>query len=226
MKRQFLKIGHRGHGAGYGENTSLSIHLGLLTGADGVEYDVRITKDEQIVLMHDKEIIRTTDGTGKVSDYTYEELRQFNAGYRDCVPLLENVFRLFGYCFHNIELKENVGKEVAQLVMKYGIQDRVLVSTFNWDDLFPFAGTEIPTALLADADKVHELREKGFILTALTRGAKAVNPHFSTVTASLVKLAHEAGLKVYPWTVDEPDDIARMKECGVDGIISNYPERL
>ncbi len=226
MKRSFLKIGHRGRGQDYGENTILTIHLGVLAGADGVEYDVRKTRDGKIVLIHDDTIDRTTDGTGKVSDYTYEELSQFNAGYQSCIPLLENVLRLFNHCFHNIELKEPIGEDVLKLITKHIPEERVLVSSFNWDDLTPFVFTNIPTALLAGEEKVRELGEAGCVAAALARGGKAINPHFSVTTPSLVALAHKHGLKVYVWSVNEPDDIARMKKIGVDGIISDYPERL
>ncbi len=220
---KILKIGHRGHGVGYGENTSLAIRLGLLAGAAGAEYDVRMTKDGKIVLMHDLDISRTTNGTGKVSDYTYEKLQKFNAGYGDCVPLLENVLHQFSGFIHNIELKENIGEQVVRIVKRCEMTDRVLVSTFNWDDLAPFAGTGIPTALLADADKVRGLGEHAFVAEALRRNAKAVNPHFTAVTQSLINYAHRFKIKVYPWTVNEPQDIARMKALGADGIISDYP---
>lgn len=221
----FLKIGHRGHGTGYGENTLLLIDLGLRAGADGVEYDVRKTKDGKIVLIHDETVDRTTDGTGKVADYTYEELKRLNAGYREHVPLLVDVLRRFNYCFHNIELKEPVGEDVLPLITKYLPRDQVLISSFNWDYLACFAFTNIPTAFLADGGKVRELGESGFVAAALTRGVKALNVHFSAITPSLVKLAYKHKLKVYAWTVNQPKDIQRMKQRGV-GIISDHPERL
>lgn len=226
MKNVFLKIGHRGNGAGYGENTALSINLALLAGADGIEYDVRKTKDGQIVLMHDENIWRTTNGGGKVSHHTYEKLKQLNAGYGECIPLLDDVFRRFGNCFHNIELKENIGEKVIHLVTKHGMTERVLVSSFNWSDLIPFSETEIPTALLAGEEEVQKWGESGILNYASYYKASAMNISFKAVTPSLVELAHKYALKIYPWTVDEPNDIALMKKYGVDGVISNYPERL
>lgn len=222
----FLKIGHRGHGIGSGENTLLLIDLGLRAGADGVEYDVRKTKDGKIVLIHDETVDRTTDGTGKVADYTYEELKRLNAGYREHVPLLVDALHQFNYCFHNIELKEPVGEEVLPIITKYLPRDQVLVSSFNWNALAVFALTNVPTAFLADGGKIRELGESGFVAVALARGAKALNINFSAITPSLVKLAHKHNLKVYAWTANERGDIMRMKQRGVDGIISDYPERL
>lgn len=226
MKNSPLKIGHRGCGKGYGENTALSIHLGLLAGADGIEYDVREAKDGTIVLIHDDTIDRTTTGAGKVSDYTYAELRQFNAGYKESIPLLENICSLRRHCFHNIELKEAIGEEVLPIITKYLHPDQVIISSFNWDDLALFVPTEIHTALLADEEKVQDMGDYGFITEAVHRGATAINPHFTAATPSLVELAHKHGLQVYVWTVNEPKDIARMKKIGVDGIISDFVERL
>lgn len=226
---EFLKIGHRGCGKGYGENTMLSLELALRAGANGIEYDVRKTKCGRIVLMHDETLRRTVkNGIGKVSAYTYAELKSFDAGYGECVPLLSGVLQGFKMCFHNIELKENVGPEVVELIKKYKLQDQVLVSSFDWGSLAPVAQAGIPIALIADAQKIKEMGENGFIRTAVNLGATAINPHFSAVTPSLMLLAYteSAALKIYPWTVDEPFDIARMKQMGVDGIISNFPERL
>jgi glycerophosphoryl diester phosphodiesterase len=226
---EFLKIGHRGCGKGYGENTMLSLELALRAGAQGVEYDVRKTKCGRIVLMHDETLSRTVkNGIGKVSAYTYAEIKSFNAGYGESIPLLSGVLQGFKTCFHNIELKENVGPEVVQLIKRYKLQDQVLVSSFDWDSLAPVAQAGISIALIADAQKIKEMGENGFVRTAVNLGATAINPHFSAVTPSLILLAYmeDTALKIYPWTVDEPNDIAQMKKMGVDGIISNFPERL
>ncbi len=225
-----LKIGHRGNGASYGENTMLSFKLAFLAGANGIEYDVRATKDGQLVVVHDETVNRTTNGAGAVSDYTYEELRQLNAGFIERIPLFEEVlFKFHDKAFQNVEIKDKrIAEKILHTIECYGPPDakNILVSAFDWDELKPITLANIPTALLADKEKIDELGEYGFITEASRRGASAINPEFTAVTPSLIFLARKAGLKVYSWTVDEPNDIARMKEFGVDGIISNYPKRL
>lgn len=226
MEKTFLKIGHRGNGAGYGENTLDGIHHAYLAGANCCEYDVRMTRDRITVLMHDPNINRTTNGTGRVRDYTYDELEKFNAGYGDTIPTLENVFRHFDYRFHNIELKEPIGKEVLELIIKYALEDRVFISSFNWDDLSIFRGTTIPTALLVDKEKINALGHVRLVEEAVSRGVFAINPHYLALTPSLISLAHQKDIRIYPWTVNKPKTVALLKSWGVDGIISDFPERL
>lgn len=225
MKKSFLKIGHRGHGEGYGENTMLSFELALRAGANGIEYDVRKTKDGKLVVIHDATIDRTTNGKGKVSDYAYEELLQFNAGYREHIPLFEDVLLKFrDRVFQNIELKEKgVAQDVLCILQKnLGDNDGILVSSFDWNELAPITLANIPTSLLAD----ELLSEYGFIAKALSCDANAVNPSFGATTPALVAHAHGHSISVYVWTVNEKSDIKRMKCLGVDGIISDFVERL
>jgi glycerophosphoryl diester phosphodiesterase len=207
----------------------LSFDLAVRAGATGIEYDVRKTKDGRIVVHHDEAIDRTTNGTGKVRDLAYHELRKFNAGFGECVPRFEDVlYRFRERIFQNIELKEpGMSEEIIEILS--GIQDiekYILVSSFEWNELVPFASARIPTALIADKETIQNRGEHGLINEAQYRGANAINPHFSETTPALVELSHKYNLGVYVWTVNEPNDIARMKKLGVDGIISDFAERL
>lgn len=232
MKKSFLKIGHRGRpgNSRYGENTVLSFELAIRAGANAIEYDIRKTKDGKLAVTHDDAISHTTNGTGKVSDYTYEELLRFNAGYGERIPLLEDVVRQFHErVFQNIEIKETgIAGEVLKILSGVkGIETGILVSAFDWNELTVFATQEqIPTALLAEEENIEKLGEYGFILRALRHGASAINPSFTATTPSLIALAHKHDLNVYPWTVNEKSDIECMKYMGVDGIISDFVERL
>lgn len=229
MRRAFLRIGHRGCGEDYGENTILSFELAVRAGANGIEYDVRETKDGQIVVIHDDTIDRTTNGKGKVSDHTYEELLQFNAGYRERISLFEDVLLKFrDRIFQNIELKEKgIAQKVLGILQKnLGDNNGILISSFFWSELTPISSANMPTALLADEATIRALSEYGFIARALRYGANAVNPSFEATTPALVAHAHGHNISVYPWTVNKKTDIALMKFMGVDGIISDYPERL
>lgn len=233
MKRHGLqRIGHRGRPGNprYGENTPLSFDLAFRAGATGIEYDVRKAQDGQLVVIHGDTLDHTTNGTGKVSDYTYKELCDFDAGYGEHIPLFEDMlYRYHERGFQNVEIKEKgIAEKILDIIECFVPSDPkdILVSSFDWDELYVFRRTIIPVALLADTDTVNTFTEEGFIHEALERSTSAINPHFTAVTQSLVELAHKAGLKVYPWTVNEEADIARMKELGVDGIISDLVERL
>jgi len=238
-----LRIGHRGH-PGFprtGENTIESFEEAMAHDANAIEYDLRRTKDGRIVCFHDDTMERITGMPGLISDYAYEELAALDAGYGRRIPLLEDVLKQIGKrAVHNIELKETgLAEEVLKLVVKYGLCGCVFVSAFDarhdrsvangtatWDDLGVFPPCGIPIALLAGEARIARLGEQGFVAAALVRHASAVNPPLASATRSLVELAHEADLKVYVYTVNEPDDIARMISIGVDGIFSDFVERL
>src|SRR5438552_3705606 len=132
-------FGHRG-APGYprsGENTAVSFRKALEWSATGVEFDVRRCADGQLVVIHDETIDRTTSGRGRVADLTYHEMRQFEAGFGEPVPLLTDVLDEFGaQCLLNIELKEaGIASEVKRLVLERRLEGHVIISAFEWQEL-------------------------------------------------------------------------------------------
>lgn len=239
----FLAIGHRGLPGvpRKGENTIESFKGAVKSGANAIEYDLRRTKDGKIVVFHDRTLERITGMPGALADYTYEELSALDAGYGRRIPLFEEVLRQIGArAAYNIELKETgLSEEVLGLIVKYEMQEHAFVSAFDsrddfgkdagtstWDDLAIFPKNGIPVALLAGTDKIDRTGEDGFVAAAIARHASAINPPFTSVTQSLVDLAHAKGLKVYVYTVNEPADIRRMIALGVDGIFSDDVSRV
>ncbi len=215
-----IVFGHRG-APGYprrGENTVGSFKKALLSGATGLEFDVRRSADGRLVVIHDETIDRTTNGKGIVSRLSYEQLRQFDAGDGESIPLLSDVLDRFGsQCLLNVELKvTGIASDVSRLILEKRLEHQVLVSSFDWDDLEALA--PIPIALLSS--KLHDL-----IATARRLGAAAIHPRRELVTPTLITTAHDAGLRVHAWTVNEPAEMIRLKTFGIDGIFTDFPAR-
>lgn len=214
-------FGHRG-APGYprqGENTITSFKRALKYGATGLEFDVRRCADGQIVVIHDDTINRTTNGRGRVSKLTYDQLRRFDAGFGEPVPLLTDVLDEFGGgCLLNIELKETgIADDVKKLVLKRGLERHVIVSSFDWEELAS-AVPEIPIALLAS-------KPRKLVPAALALRAAAIHPQKDIVTSRLVRSAREAKLQINVWTVNDPEDMSKFRDLGADGIFTDFPER-
>ncbi len=236
----FMKFGHRGAPGKprYGENTISSFSKALRTGANALEFDVRRTKDNKIVVIHDLALNRTTNGRGNVCDFNYEDLVSLDAGYGDHIPLLAEVFDLFASsCILNIELKERgLAIDVKKTILERGISESVIVSAFDEDDNDPDSSSswddlavmreEVPIGLLAQKTKIDRMGRAGYVETATRRGAGAIHPHYSAMTPNLVSLAHRAGLRVFVWTANNFLVIAGLKVMGVDGLFSDFPEKL
>ena len=216
-----IVFGHRG-APGYprrAENTIGSFQRALQLGATGLEFDVRRCGDGRLVVIHDETIDRTTNGRGRLADFSYEELRRFDAGGGERIPLLAEVLDQFGpKCILNIELKDlDIAADVKSLVLEKQLQRQVIVSCFDWEELAPL-GREVPFALLAS--KLSKL-----IPAAKDLGAVAIHPRLDLVTAELISKAHDADLRIHVWTVNEPNDIARLRMQGADGIFTDCPDR-
>jgi glycerophosphoryl diester phosphodiesterase len=240
-KRQipFTVFGHRGAPGfpRYGENTIKSFMNAFASGAGGLEFDVRRCADGTLVVIHDETIDRTTNGRGRVRDLTYEQLKKIEVGFGEPIPRLADVLDRFGgRCLLNLELKEKgLATDVKALLMERGIEGDVLVSAFDrddndagstssWEDLRELE-PKIPIALLATRSKLSRLGSREFIDLALQLEATAIHPEKRAVIGKLLTLAHDAGLRVHVWTVNEHDEIAHFRKIGVDGIFSDFPER-
>ncbi len=224
-----LKIGHRGAKGYAPENTLKSFKKALSLNVDAVELDVFTCKSGELVVIHDDKINRTTDGKGYVSDKTLNELKSLDAGEGEKIPLLSEVLDLIsGRIKVNIELKgPNTAKSVNKLI-EYYIKKRswnyedFLISSFNMKELriFRNLNTKVKIGILMKKKPV----EYNQVVKEIE--AHSINLHFKSVTGEFVEDAHRNGLKVYTWTVNDFSDIKKMKELKVDGIFSDFPDRL
>jgi len=224
-----LVIGHRGAMGHETENTLASIQKALDLGVDMIEIDVFKIASGEIVVFHDKTVDRLTNGGGNIENYNLEELQKLVVIGDHSIPLLQDVLDRVGNRVRlNIELKgANTARPVLQLINAYlehqtGILHNFIISSFRWEELQRMRelDKDIPIAILTEDAPLEALP----IAEALN--AEAINPYYRKLNADIVHRIQDAGFKIYPWTVNEIGDIARMKKIGVDGIITNYPERV
>tara|TARA_R100000935_G_C2838041_1_gene169298 strand:+ start:642 stop:1328 length:687 start_codon:yes stop_codon:yes gene_type:complete len=222
------KIGHRGAKGHLTENTLESINIALEMGVDGIEIDVHLCASGELVVFHDFTLDRLSDGFGEVSTKTYEQLQQLTLKGDYKIPLLTEVLNLIeGKCSINIELKGlHTAKPTCAIISEYidkGWEySSILVSSFQENELLEVKkiNSNILIAILSKAS-VAEAIEWAKVLNAT-----AIHPSLGIITRQSVIDAHNEGFNVNVWTVNDVEDIARMIDFGVDGIISDYPDRL
>jgi len=232
MKRPILNIAHRGASGRLPENTIAAFRAAIDAGAVMCELDVQSTRDNALVVIHDKTVDRTTDGSGAVAKMTLAEIKRLDAGARfkdgagrgERIPRLDEVFAATaGKCGLNIELKAvGVEREVAVLISKWNAAETAMVSSFDWRALETMRALDrsIRIGVLGEED-VPKMFD-----AAARLGAYAINPRFDLATRDFCETAHGRGLKVLVWTVDAPEAMRVLIDNGVDGIITDYPERL
>lgn len=229
MNNSFLKIGHRGAKGYLAENTLESIQKAIDLGVDGIEIDVHCCASGQLVVFHDFTLGRMTNGSGEIAKSSLKKLKnlEVNGGFK--IPTLDEVVELVDKkCLLNIELKgRHTALKTCELIDNYIIKKGwnytdFLVSSFQHSELETVHkfNNKIPLAVLTKAN-VEEA-----IAFAKTINAVAIHPDFAVLTPDNVKLAQAKNFKVNTWTVNDNDTIKRMKTYGVNGIISDVPDRL
>ena len=216
--------GHRGAAGIEPENTLLSIRRAIELGVDQIEIDVHLTKDGELVVIHDETVDRTTDGHGYVRDLTFEEIRRLDAGKGEKIPTLREVLNLtMGKVILQIELKGlGTAEPVVETIEEMKAEEWVIVTSFHPDMLSRVhtLNPEIETGLLLVKPEDDPCRK------ALEIGAKAIHINFKYINADLVESAHRKGLKICAWNPDTEEDMLRMIKLGVDTIGSNRPDIL
>jgi glycerophosphoryl diester phosphodiesterase len=227
---------HRGASAHSPENTLSSFNLAVIQGADAIELDVKLSADGYVVVFHDPTLDRTTNGSGRLSHKTLAELRDLDAGvffsdkFRgEKIPLLEEVFEAMGKkTFINIEfknyttLRDQLVEKVCALVVKYGLEDRVLFSSFSAANLkkafrlLPL----VPRGLLAFEGWAGAwARSFGFTFGEYV----ALHPSIHDVNMQEIQRVHRLKRRVHTWTTNNVEEIRQLKEWGADGIYTDDP---
>lgn len=224
-----LVIGHRGAKGHIAENTLPSIKKAMDLGVDGIEIDVFRCASGELVVFHDKTLEKLTNAKGYIETLTLDSLRKVKVLGDYKIPTLQEALELIsGEVLLNIELK---GAQTAvlthELLESYldsgtWTTDKLIISSFNWDELELFyeVNKKVPIAVLTDADPLDA------IPVAKQLQAKAINPNFRSLNAQNVQKIRNEKLLIYPWTVNDPADIQNMIALGVDGIITDFPERV
>ncbi len=238
-KGKILNVSHRGANRVAPENTLAAFEAALEMEADGVELDVMLSKDGEVVVIHDYEVDRTTDGHGRVKDMTLAELKALDAGSwfgeefaGQRIPTLQEAIDLVARRgLINIELKtESLGTDgleakVAQIIKDNDLYDRVIVSSFNPIAIWRIKRIEgrIGTALLYGDEVPFYLRRPW--LAPLIR-ADALHAKHTVITEEYMRWAKRKGYRVNTRTVNDPQEMRRLLDLGVDGIITDVPDVL
>ena len=230
-------FGHRGFSGKYPENTMLAFQKAVELGVDGMEFDVQLTKDGELVIIHDESVDRTTDGHGLVRDMTLEQLRALDAsaGFRGVygvnrIPTLREYFEYIKdkNIVSNIELKTGVfeyhgiEKKVIDMIIEFGLEDSIILSSFNHETIkrCEELAPQIKRGFLTE-DWLFEFGEY-----TSKRNAQCCHPSLRTLRKDNIDEMHSYGLEINTWTVNEYEDIRRLSALGVDALIGNYPDRM
>ena len=228
-KEKLLVIGHRGAMGYETENTLASIQKALDLGVDMIEIDVFKIKSGEIVVFHDERLERLSNAGGNIEEYNIYDLNQVILEGNHKIPMLQDVLKLIdNKVALNIELKGANTADRINFITNYYITKRgwspnnFLISSFNWEELREMRkiNDSIAIAVLTEEEPLVDA-----IAMAKEIDAFAINPWFKKLTQEDVVKIHEGGFKVYTYTVNDNEDIARMREYGVDGIFTNYPDR-
>ncbi|MCT4509771.1 MAG: glycerophosphodiester phosphodiesterase [Tepidibacter sp.] len=228
---------HRGFSGKYPENTMLAFEKAIEIGADGVELDVQLTKDEQVVIIHDETVNRTTGGEGRVQDYTYEELSKLDASYIYTGKYgINKIPTLREYCefvkdkdiVTNIELKTGIfeylgiEEKVWDLIKEYKLEEKVIISSFNHFSILRMKKIApnlkyglLSETWLIDAGKyTHNM------------GVQCYHPLFRNLTNEVVKEIKQYGIEINTYTVNTEEDVRNLINKGIDIVIGNFPDMV
>ncbi len=228
-KSKPLVIGHRGAMGHETENTLASIDKAMELGVDMIEIDVFKIDSGEIVVFHDETVDRLSNSGGNIEEYNIGQIKQLTLDGGHKIPVLQSVLkRINNQVALNIELKGAGTADKVNHIINYYIKNQgwspenFVISSFKWDELKDMRSynKDIQIAVLTEEDPLKALD------VAKELNAMAINPNYKTLTKENTAKIQGEGLKVYTWTVNEPEDIQKMIEFGVDGIITNYPERV
>jgi glycerophosphoryl diester phosphodiesterase len=229
-------IGHRGASLHSPENTLAAFKLAVDRSAVAIEFDVKLTRDQQVVVIHDPNVARTTDGQGLVSKLTLEEIKRLDAGSwfssnfkGERIPILEEVFNTVGMkLFMNIELtnyttpSDPLVSKVVEIVKKKGMEDRVYFSSFLAANLVK-ARALLPDCGIGYLIYAGPARVFQRIFQSPPRSFDSLNPYRGSVTQKMIDHEHELGRRVLAYTVNDPAEMQRLFKLGVDGIFTDDP---
>ena len=230
-------IAHRGYSAAYPENTMLSFRKAVEYKADAIELDVHLSKDGEVMIIHDEALKRTTGKDGLISDYTRSELERINAGKTKDdsfgftpIPSLEEYLSFIKDTglYTNIELKTapvyypGIEEKTVALIRQFGCEKKILFSSFNWLSVLKIRriAPEFPIALLFDGLKLYNIGNE-----MRDMGVECYHPSFRILDDNAVKELHANGRRINVWTVNTVEDIKKCIEWGIDGLITNEVER-
>ncbi len=239
--KKTLNFGHRGFKSRYPENTMISFEKALAVGVDGLEFDVHLSKDGVPVIIHDETLERTCNKSGFVKDLTLAELKTVNAGanfkgtdasksFNEKIPTLEEYFDLVKTknIISNIELKTGVfeytgiEEKVYELIKKYSLQDRCIISSFNHESILRFKkiAPQIKCGFLVDS---WQIAPASYLKQ---HKIECYHPSAYLLTRPFVDELHSNNIEVNAWFGTIQFDYAQVIKTGLDGIITDFPDKV
>lgn len=226
---QLLVIGHRGAKGHLAENTLPSIAKAIELEVDGVEIDIFQCASGELVVFHDKTLEKLTNAEGYIEALDLDSIQRIEVLDGFTIPTLEEVLDLIrGRVILNIELKGSATavktNELLQIYFEREewSSEKIIISSFNWEELriFRQVNDQVPIAILTEDDPLDA------IPIGIELEAVAINPDYKSLNSDNLAKIRKAGFKIYPWTVNDINDINLISNLGVDGIITDFPERI
>ena len=214
-------IGHRGAAGLEPENTLRSFRRAAAEGVDAVELDLRLSRDGRLIMLHDPTVDRTTNGSGPVADMTLDEIQRLDAGLGERIPTLEETLDAIELPIH-AELKTvEAAGPLADLIFARGLAQRVTPISFQAEALrrIKLSLLNLPVGLIVSG-AVYSL------VPALQIGSALVSLEAAYLSAAVVESCREASVHVTAWTVNEPEEMRRVFDLEVDGIVTDRPDLL
>ncbi|MFI5394660.1 MAG: glycerophosphodiester phosphodiesterase [Candidatus Binatia bacterium] len=237
VERSWLRIAHRGASGGAPEHTRRAFERALAVGVDMIELDVQLSRDQELVVMHDHELERTTTGSGLVREHDFADLRALDAGSwfasefagERVMSLREVVLLVDGHVRLNVEIKAPsedwhvLAKELTTLLRRHGQLDRTVISSFEPGAL-QVVRTQASDARLGLLWQAPDLTEAWRWSREVH--AASIHPHWLLVREKFMCAARQHGLQAFVWTVNDVETMRELVRREVDGIISDFPERF
>ncbi|MEJ2283833.1 MAG: glycerophosphodiester phosphodiesterase [Desulfobacterales bacterium] len=248
---KFLVIAHRGGRSLGPENTIFTFKRAVELGADVLEMDLQATSDGALVVIHDRDVDRTTDGKGPVDSFTLSEIKKLDAGFRwspdnsdsyplrskgITIPTLTEVFKAFPGTRMNLEIKSsqvNTIQDLCRTIRVNGMSEKVLVACFDAGKLGEFRSVcpEVATSSGASEAVIFYWLQWAQMESAYSPNAQALQipeayGEHRIATRGFVDAAHARNMRVHVWTVNDSDAMQRLIDLNVDGIMTDYPQRL
>ncbi|MBM7692034.1 glycerophosphoryl diester phosphodiesterase [Peribacillus deserti] len=246
--KDIVNVAHRGASGHAPEHTIISYKMGEKMHGDYIEMDLQMTKDGQLIVMHDEKVDRTTDGTGLVRDYTLQQIKQLDAGswfnekypqhadpdYAGLqVPTLEEVFQTFGknknYYIEtkSPEVYPGMEKELLRLINKYNInKETLLVQSFSAQSLHIMHELDPAIKLVQLLSYKSNAVITNEEMAAIKEYAMGVGPNYTYLNQEYVQKVIQSGLEIHPYTVNDKETMQRLIDWGVTGMFTNFPDLL
>ncbi len=231
-----LIFAHRGVSSAFPENTMSAFRAAENVGADGIELDVQISQDGELVVIHDEKVDRTTNGKGYVKDLTVKELQKLDASFKfkkpftkNPIPTLREVFEWMqgNQLICNVELKNNIfpyegiEQKLIGLIKEFRYENRIIISSFNHYSI-------VKCFQLAPEVEIAPLYSCGIYMPwiyADSIRAKGLHPNILAAPDEIIESSQKAGLAVRPYTVNDEHVMKRLFQCNCEAFFTDYPEK-